>query len=464
MKYIAPNNSRSRKSRALTSRIGFLVLAATALIALATTTAFMAPGAIYTTDASCSGVDLNIYTNKDAVYLNGGPSGGGPGLPDGNYFVRVTEPGGGVLGYTSTASVVVFQGNFAQCYQLSAILLKESDDTAGYDSTSNPGGEYQVEVNQDSTFPDSGSKKDNFKVKEDGVIPPQGNLQVFKFYDADASGTLTAPDSPILGWEMHVGAQSTFATSFETKQTPINIVDLAPDCYTAQEGDATNWIHTNASIQSKAVVAGQTTTIEFGNVCLGPGGGLTLGFWSNKNGQALTTGSWLCTLNTLNLVNAAGAAFDPIAGCPAPSNSQISAGKSALKSWLLNGSATNMAYMLSVQMTAMQLNVLNGNVSGGAIVYAPGTGITANDFVTINQLLTAANDDLGTVGHQNTTSGTPGDAFRARQEALKNALDKANNNLNFVQTAAQCGVDPSTNVLSGVTFTYPSTFSVPACP
>ncbi len=464
MKYIALKSSRSPKARILTSRIAFVLLATTALIALATTTAFMAPGAIYTTDSACAGVDLNIYTNKDDVYLNGGPSGGGPGLPDGNYFVRVIEPGGVVLGHTTTASAVVFGGSFVQCYQLSSILVKDSDGTPGYDSTSNPGGEYQVEVNKDIAFPDSGSKKDNFKVKEDGVIPPQGNLQVFKFYDADASGTLTAPDSPILGWEVRVGAQSNFTTSFETKQTPVNIVDLAPDCYTAQEGDATNWVHTNASIQSATVVAGQTTTLEFGNVCLGPGGGLTLGFWSNKNGQGLITSSWLCTLNSLNLVNGAGISFDPVAGCPAPSNSQISAGKSALKSWLLSGSATNMAYMLSVQMTAMQLNVLNGNVSGAAIVYAPGTGITANDFVTVNQLLTVANADLGTAGHQNTTSGTPGDAFRARQEALKNALDKANNNLNFVQTAAQCGVDATTNVLSGVTFSYPSTFTVPACP
>jgi len=306
-------------------------------------------------------------------------------------------------------------------------------------------------------------KSDNFKVKED-EIPPQGTFQVQKFYDADASGTLTNADSPIVGWEVRTGAQPDFTTTFETKLTPVSIVDLAPGCYTAQEGDATNWIHTNASIQSKSVVPGGTTTIEFGNVCLGPGGGLTLGFWSNKNGQALITGSQLCTLNGLNLKNASGFNFDPVAGCAAPTTAQINSGKTALKNWLLGGSATNMAYMLSVQFTAMELNVLNGKVGGGSIVYAPGTDITANDFVTINQLLAAANTELGTPGHENTTSGTAGAAFRAYQEALKNALDKANNNLNFVQSAAQCGVDPQTNVLSGVTFTYPSTFAVPNCP
>jgi hypothetical protein len=439
-----------------------VALAAFALLALLTPTAQMAPGSIYTTDATCSGVDLNIYSSKDAVYLNGGPTGGGPGLPTGNYYVRVSAPGGLLLGYTATAIAIVNpDGNFAQCYQLSAILLKASDNTPGYDTTTNPGGEYNVDVSMDPDFGGGTIKSDNFKVKED-EIPPQGTLQVIKYYDADASGTLTVGDTPIVGWEVRVGGQADFGTTYETKMTPVSIIDLAPGCYSALEGDATNWIHTNASIQSKSVVSAGTTTIEFGNVCLGAGGGLTLGFWSNKNGQALITGAQLCTLNAFNLRNANGTAFDPIVGCAAPSASQISSGKSSLKSWLLGGTATNMAYMLSVQFSAMELNVLNGKVNGGAIVYAPGTGLSPNDFVTINQLLVAANIELGL--HPDTTSGGPGSAFRAYQEALKNALDKANNNLNFVQSAGQCGVDPITNVLSGATFSYPATYAAPACP
>ena len=46
----------------------------------------------------------------------------------------------------------------------------------------------------------------------------------------------------------------------------------------------------------------------------------------------------------------------------------------------------------------------------------------------IGNLLAASNTELGL--HGNTPSGSP---FRAYQEALKNALDNANNNLNFVQ-------------------------------
>src|SRR5207244_12020075 len=53
------------------------------------------PGAIFTTDSTCTGVNVNIFGSKDAVYLNGGPSHiGAASLPDGSYYVRVTDPSG----------------------------------------------------------------------------------------------------------------------------------------------------------------------------------------------------------------------------------------------------------------------------------------------------------------------------------------------------------------------------------
>jgi hypothetical protein len=66
----------------------------------------------------------------------------------------------------------------------------------------------------------------------------------------------------------------------------------------------------NNKIDSKSVVAGGTATISFGNVCLGPGGGLTLGFWSNKNGQALISAADLTALrDNFKLRNADGSEF-----------------------------------------------------------------------------------------------------------------------------------------------------------
>ena len=80
MKWTAPRISRPDKSRILNSRSAFIALAACALLTIATNSAFMAPpaantGAIFTTDVTCSGTNVNIFANKDAVYLDGGPDG-----------------------------------------------------------------------------------------------------------------------------------------------------------------------------------------------------------------------------------------------------------------------------------------------------------------------------------------------------------------------------------------------------
>lgn len=58
-------------------------------------------GAIFTTLADGSEVNLNHFPNKPAVYLDGGPGPGAPqhaaGLDDGTYVFQVTDPSGKVL-------------------------------------------------------------------------------------------------------------------------------------------------------------------------------------------------------------------------------------------------------------------------------------------------------------------------------------------------------------------------------
>jgi hypothetical protein len=80
-----------------------------------------------------------------------------------------------------------------------------------------------------------------------------------------------------------------------------------------------------------------------------------------------------------------------------------------------------MNYMLSVQLAAMKLNVEAGFVDPTQLVYAPGVTSTS-DYVSIGFLMDKANTALAT------TAGG-----RAYKEVLKNALDGANNNTNFVQ-------------------------------
>jgi len=215
--------------------------------------------------------------------------------------------------------------------------------------------------------------------------------------------------------------------------------NLLPGSYTVSEVKPAGTVATtptscDISLQvDTTTCAGASKGCSFGNVCLGAGGGLTLGFWSNTNGQAVMNDPpngmtpELCMLTGLNLRNASGGNFDPCTintTCTCTSKSY-----SNFRTWLLGATATNMAYMLSAQLSAMELNVEANFVSGGAVVYALGCGNqgVGNNFITINALMAAANTSLGT----NAYTLAP-DGIRAYQECLKNALDKANNNRNFV--------------------------------
>jgi hypothetical protein len=387
------------------------------------------PGAIFTTDSTCSGVDLNIYASKDLVYLNGGPAHpGAASLPDGSYYVRVTNPSGSLLLGTSIGSgndtpFVVSGGVVQGCYQLTVILIKASDSTPGYDDTDNTGGEYKVWVSTVSTFDNNSTKTDNFKVKA-GVTPT--TLCVDKFYDANANGIKDTGEVSINGWLFTIVADDNLFNQRFT--SPLCIV-TAPGLYHIFEADTveTNWVHTTPITQDATIPP--DTTVEFGNVCLGAGGGLTLGFWSNKNGQNLENNTDFTFLTGLCLRNATGGNQD--------FTGTLAANKTALNTWLLNASATNMAYMLGAQLAAMELNTRHGFVTGTALVYGgdcvkayqlslqlPGS----NGFITVNDLMTAANTEL--CAHGLTPSGSP---FRAFQECMKTTLDQANNNINFVQ-------------------------------
>ena len=368
-------------------------------------------GAVFTTDVNSEPVNANIYASKDDVYLNGGPDQQGDRFPDGTYFVQVTEPDGTVLG---SGSIAITGGNFH--YQLSSILVKASDGSPGYDDTSNPGGEYKVWVSTEASFPQSASKTDNFKVVAP-ELPEPGTVIVGKYYDANTDGVWTVGEPWIANWPIHYtaadGSTQTMVTEANGHFT-INEVD--PGTYPFAEVQAqAPWMQTGPMSRTHEVIIvdGETVEIAFGNVAIGSGGGThhTIGFWSNKNGKAQVAlggeGTEITALAADNLVGANGMPFDPSTYGDVPS-------------WLLNASATNMKYMLSAQLAAMHLSVVNGFVSGGSYIYAPGVpGANANGFATVQHVMNEANTAL-----------LGGD--RASQEAIKNALDKANNNTNFV--------------------------------
>jgi hypothetical protein len=103
------------------------------------------------------------------------------------------------------------------------------------------------------------------------------------------------------------------------------------------------------------------------------------------------------------------------------------------------------SYSLSAQLADMELNVVAGYVKSNDIVYAgslvqyntlanPILGLDSGGFITIGNLLAAANAALA-------TSGLPlGSGFwQAYEQALAQVLQAANGNSTFVQQAVPGG-------------------------
>lgn len=391
--------SCSPGQRPLRRRAVTVALLASAVALVAAPGAVAAqPGAIFTQNEGCNdNGTVTKFEGKQDVYIKG------TNLTPGPYFVNVTEPDGTPLGSSDPTTVTVNSDGNLECLQVWSVTQ--------FDDTTNNGGVYSVSISHEATG--TGPKQKNFKLSEDGgSVPPQSLVTVEKFYDANADGSHNGLEPLIEGWEV----EATNSTDTFSDVTTWNIF-LDAGLWTISERAAveSNWFATTPT--SVEIDVPEDNHVSFGNVCIGGGGGgLTLGFWSNKNGQALVGTDDMDLLRALNLRSANGSPFDP--GTYA-----------AFRTWLLSANATNMAYMLSAQMAAMALNVHNGKVSGSALIYAPGTtSANAAGFASVSDVIAEADASLG--AHGNTTAAGP---VRTYQEALKNALDRANNNLNFVQ-------------------------------
>ena len=263
------------------------------------------------------------------------------------------------------------------------------------------------------------------------VIATLGSISGAKFYDADTDGGWDVGEPAIEGFkiELYDDEETLLDMQFTDENGAYIFADLDPGTYTVKEvmplgetifNDITypTWLNTTDDSITIEDLSGPSEDNNFGNVCIGCyGGGHSKGWWRNPNGETEfnTLTDPLGLLVGLNLRNADGTDFDP-------------ATYQELDNWLQAANATNMAYMLSAQLAAMELNVLAEFVDDGALVYAPGTdSANAAGFASISDLMSEANIELGTHG-----TALSGDDWRDYQEALKNALDAANNNVNFV--------------------------------
>jgi len=394
-------------------------------------------GALFTTNSDCSGVDLNIYKDKKDVYINGGPrKPGAAGLPPGNYFVQVTDPSGKVLlGVPPKDNkgpipqvVVDHRGEFVDpatglghCYQLWAILRYPNNGRVGYDNTPNRGNEYKVWISKDSSFTNSESKTDNFKVKGQPVTSING----YKFYDYNRNKIWDESDDtepPIPGWMIRLKN----ATTKEVLASTLTdgggryefLVPQDGSNYTVEEvmpkeefnpiDKSGHWIATtdkesstleaNKNAITVGLVDGKITL--FGNVCVThkPGDGRTRGFWHNKNGLDVMSANInpatnpkvsygddaLAFIQGHNLIDLDGSPFVP-------------KNLAEFQDWLVGPTvnASTMATMLSSQMIATALNVRYGFLDGDGSVMFADPALADFNGMTVQELINAANKGGG---------------------------------------------------------------------
>ena len=243
--------------------------------------------------------------------------------------------------------------------------------------------------------------------------PEPGSISATKYYDANANGSLDGGEPGIGSWPISITDGVTPIDTVTAANGTVD-VDVAAGDYTVSEGLPAGWTHISPDSVDLSVAEGETTSVSFGNVCLGDGGAHTLGYWQNKNGEKVfkATATALQLLVDLPLETAGGATFDPLS-------------YSAFRDWIRAANASTPSYMLSAQLATMALNVEAGLTSESAIVYAP-TAASANGYgyTTIGALIADATASL--------VAGTD-------DLSLSQALDAANNNTTFVQAGpADC--------------------------
>ncbi|MEM3388347.1 MAG: SdrD B-like domain-containing protein [Thermoproteota archaeon] len=246
----------------------------------------------------------------------------------------------------------------------------------------------------------------------------QATISGVKFYDADVDGVLDPGEVGIAGWKIQllkkIGDTWTLVGEVETDIAGgySFTVDEAGTYRVVEVMPQGMWVQTapvNGYYGIEVALGGTYTDNNFGNVCLKPGtGGKTLGFWSNKNGQALITSDDVSALNSLNLYQPSGWSY--------PSFSEtLTTAKTQIRNYLLSATAADMRWMLSAQLIATKLNVLHSFLDNSTTVYVGPSLHVPSGFITIGEIIENAYNALLYLD-------------RGAQEYWKNLLDGLNNN------------------------------------
>ncbi len=281
------------------------------------------------------------------------------------------------------------------------------------------------------------------------AIEELGSIFGGKFYDTDVDGVWDAGEVGLEEWLIllessnrdrsypHIGMvsetddkprsyfsgracrrpvrQAVYSLSVDSTYTDTGgyygFLDLEPGAYRVSEvipDPQPTWVPTTPTEYSVTVEPGQNVTgIDFGNVVLGEIGARTIGYWKNHL-ERITPGMY-AALDTL----------PAFAGCGSPDSVLA----------ILTPSWSDMAAKVRAQLLAMTLNVLSGIVAGDAVVYLGWDvlaaellfGVPAPSFKRAQEVLDVVE-----------LAWDWGQWTRSEQEAVKDLLDRMNNDLLFV--------------------------------
>ena len=256
------------------------------------------------------------------------------------------------------------------------------------------------------------------------VISCRLSIYGVSFYDVNLNGIRDAGECGIFGRTITLRGSGDTITVTTDAAGSYCFTCLPTGTFTICQGppDSTatcKWIATTQMCRTIEFTA--PARVDFGTAYLCTPGGKTMGFWSNKNGGALISAADLTALRALNLRNTNGSNFDPTT-------------VSQYQKWLSSAGATNMAYTLSAQLSALKLNVAHAFTISSVIV--DGTRDVTALMEYANCLLS---NSIGACGGvfvgQNGSITNSASTLRTEQERVKNVTVQINSSGSFVQPA-----------------------------
>jgi hypothetical protein len=256
------------------------------------------------------------------------------------------------------------------------------------------------------------------------------DIEAFKFYDTDESGTKNGSEPFIQGWKIEL--RTTGDVVLDTKFTDAGgkvkfTVDADGTTYKVVEimpldAPPIYWYNTTPLSQNVTVNNTTTKTVMFGNVAKAPveirGYGLTKGWWQTQNPNGTDdllacSPHWEPVINALCLRNNDGSHFD-VTGTGMDSRVQLG-------DWIVSAPSDNPAFQLSTQLAALVLNIHCGNLKAydDLMVEYGGNLIDLQDLVDMANALLCAGGA--------TNNPTPGSPAANAMDDMKNFIDALNN-------------------------------------